>query len=158
MSKNYNKKGQVKASEVEAADVDDGFLFQGPSPLDLDPTIIAELQAKGLEYRFVNAVQYQKNFGYHKSGWRVYQIEQTPDTKRGSLNFTRGVDPEGYVRFGDLVLAVKEKAEQESHRRKIKRRTQLQSDSEGKTAEELRDLARKGGLKHAEIVEGYDDN
>lgn len=120
----------------------------------LDPALKKELEDKGLAYRWINSSTYQKNFGHHRSGWRVYKRDE-PGKKGGSLDFAQGTDPEGYVRRGDMVLATKPVADQEKHRRSIARKSQIFQGINQQKADELRAMARESGTDMS-ILDGYD--
>lgn len=123
--------------------------------LAVDPELKAELDRKGLAYRFINAKQYQQNYGFHRTGWRVYKREATASS--GSMDFSMGTDPEGYVRRGDLILAVKPKEMQEAHKQKIRAKTERYNNATKRNRENadvLRAMAKTGGLDLT-IEEGY---
>ena len=121
--------------------------------LRLDEDLLAELKKQSLVHRWINAKQFTASGNYHRSGWRPYRSEKRAD--KGSLDFNYGLDPEGYYRRGDLILAVKKIEMHERWRARIRARTMAAS---GKNyAEELRERVRDSGVK-AQVHDGYDDN
>lgn len=120
--------------------------------LDIPAGIKAELEAKGLEGRWISFKQYADNYGHHRNGWSIYK----PDTKSPeSVLF--GNNPDGIVRRGDLALAARSKEHCEEHRDILKERADRQSKGFKKAkADELRQLAQSGA--DAEVFEGYDEN
>lgn len=81
--------------------------------LAIDDELKAELKGKNLEYRFIDANEAYANGGYHKRGWSVYKRD-TPPT--GTISFKFGNDPEGIVRRGTMILAVKRAEDAQRHR------------------------------------------
>lgn len=149
------KKGQTPTKQKQVA-ADENFGYSD-DPLSLDPVLKAELEKKELAYRWINAKTFQENYGFHRSGWKPYKREITQE-KKGSLDFERGSDPEGYVRMGDLVLAVKPEEQQVRHREKLEAKRKLYSGENQQKAinEQLHEINRKSGGK-LKIHEGYDD-
>lgn len=123
----------------------------------LSPEVQAELEEQGLVGRFINAKKFQQNYGYHKSGWRLYKRDMSKNKKQGSMDFVHGSDPEGYIRRADLILAVKSKEEGEKQRRRQRIMTAMQSDVTEMQATQLEDVVRRSGIK-ADISKGYNSN
>lgn len=124
--------------------------------LKLDPALAAELEAKGLEPRFVDAKKLYEANGYHARGWTVYKRETASGTI-GSNEFKFGSDPDGIVRRGSLILAVKTKEQAERHREFLRRKAALQSSVVPKAAEALRRSARESNIDTV-VAEGYDED
>lgn len=120
------------------------------SQLEVDATLKKELTEKGLAFRWINAKEFQKNFGFHRSGWTPYK--RSAATKVDSLF---GGDVEGYVRRGDLVLAVKTLEEQARHKAGLAYKTSLYSGLNKKQAQQLAEAARQAGVK-TKVSEGYE--
>lgn len=118
----------------------------------IDPQLKKEIEGKGLAYRWVNAIKLKANYGYDSRQWQPYKRE-TQGT--GMTSFS---DPEGYIRRGDLILAVQPKGVAQARRKQLDARNQAQSQARfAKTqAEELRQTMRKSGMD-VDIVEGYDE-
>jgi hypothetical protein len=68
-------------------------------------------------------------------------------------------DPEGFIRRGDLILAVQSKAVNSARKAQVANRNKSQSLAQRNKAqaEELRRQLRNNDIK-ADISEGYDDN
>jgi hypothetical protein len=122
------------------------------SRLDMDPALAKELKEAGLVGRWINAKEFQKNYGFHHSGWTPYKKKAAPNAKVDSLF---GGDPEGYVRRGDLVLAVKTTEEQEKHRMGLAYKASLNTGLNKKQAQQIAEAARNAGVK-SKVVDGYD--
>lgn len=122
----------------------DPFLF------DVDPTLEAKIVAEGFALRWINRGKYVENRGDHR-GWRPYQLKVEATTSKGSLDFQYGVDPDGYISRGDLVLAVRPVAMQEANKRRIDRKNLAQQGFQAQAAAELKE---KTGMK---VLQGYED-
>ena len=116
------------------------------SALDIPSNIKEELNKKGLTARWINATEFRKSFGFHKSKWVPYKRE-LPKGASTSPDSLYGGDPEGYVRRGDLVLAVKTKEENARHAGMLKQRADLYSGKQNQAAAELREQAKRAGVK-----------
>lgn len=123
--------------------------------LKLDPELEAELDAKGLEGRFVDYKKLVEFAGYHKHGWTPYKRDISATI--GSADFKFGADPDGLVRRGTVVLAVKPKEKVQIHRDFLKQKAQKYSQSNKNLAQEMRDYVRRDGSS-AEVLEGWDSN
>ena len=121
------------------------------SRLDVPPDLAKELKDSGLSYRWINAKEFQKNFGFHHSGWQPYKRKQT-SAKVDSLY---GGDVEGYVRRGDLVLAVKTNEEQEKHKMGLAYKANLYAGLNKKQAAQLAEAARQAGVK-TKVSDSYE--
>jgi hypothetical protein len=124
--------------------------------LALDPALKRELAEKGYAYRFISAPEYQKNYGFHRTGWKPYKREETTE-KKGTLDFGFGVDPEGYIRRGELVLAVKPLAEHAKHKAKLAAKTKLYNNHVKQTADLIRQGAREAGV-NMKVEEGFEES
>lgn len=151
MSQNNDKKsndlkGKTKFSATEYGEFDDEN--------DIDDVLKKELADKGLEYRFIDYKQAKLNGGRNRSGWMVYKRESDDPRLSGIASLK---DPDGLVRSGSMVLAVKTLNGAEKQRDKIKRQTRSMNDYNKSTAQELDQQARKLGGS-TRIVAGYDKN
>jgi hypothetical protein len=141
------------AAKIENSDFShDEFDY---SIMRLDPEIIAHLEEKGLSFRWINATKYKNDGGFHKSGWRAYRLPD--DVGSGSLDFSFGRSPEGYLIRNDLMLAVKPKELQERWKKHLASKVAAQDVSGKSRADELREMSRKAGVKTT-VTEGYDEN
>lgn len=117
------------------------------SLLTISDSIKKELEVKGLGYKFINATLLKRNDNFNKENWRPHKFSSNIE----------GVNNEGYLRRGDLVLASKPTEEVDSQKRKIRRKTQANQQFNKEQAAELKRMARESGLE-AKVYEGYEDN
>lgn len=144
--KPLSAKKQIRPARISLTDI-----FS--DKLGLDPEIVSEIKAKGLAYRFIAVPHLQKNGGTHEYGWRPYKREcGTLDNVQAA---TLGSDPDGYIRRGDLVLAVRPQELHEKHRAWLKQEAEAASAVQENKFEEARDLVR--GTRSVKVHEGYAD-
>lgn len=124
------------------------------NPLAVPADIKADLAAKGLEFRWINATELHKMQGYHKRGWVPYKRS---GTMTGTQGMKFGNDPEGLVRRGDCILATKTKEQCDSHRAYNTARASRGKTINAQKAQELRAMLKDSGLKDAKVLEGYED-
>jgi len=117
--------------------------------LSISPDIQAELDAKGLVGRWVSASKLYAAGGYHPKGWVVYKSDSI------KTEFKFGNDPDGIIRRGDSVLAVKSKEKADQHREFLKQKAARQTNTQAMAASELRSAMAKTGL-NAKVYDGYD--
>jgi hypothetical protein len=139
-------KGKTKFTATEYLDLEDDN--------DIDPVLKEELAKKELEYRFIDFKQAKLNGGRSRAGWMVYRRESEDPRLSGLQSLA---DPDGLVRSGSMVLAVKTKAGAERQRSKIRQQTRSMNEYNKATAEELDQKARALGGS-SRIVAGYDRN
>lgn len=139
--------GKKSVSEKPSPHIHDIF----GNALEIPAQVQAELDSKSLVGRWVNATKLKEMGGYHKSGWRPFISE----TYKNDFKF--GSDPDGVVRRGDCILAVKTKEEVERHQAYLHSRANLQKDSNKSRAEELRSAMKSSGLG-SRVVEGWGDD
>lgn len=120
------------------------------SALDVPQDIKSEIEDQGFVCRWINATEFQKQYGFHKSRWVPYKRKD----KKANAGLLGG-DPEGFIRRGDLVLAVKPRQEQELHAARIQHKTKINTMGAAKAAEELRNSARQHGV-NARIDDKYE--
>ena len=86
-----------------------GNIF-GSSRLDVPKCYRDEADKKNYDLRWISAKQLKENHGSHKNHWAAYKFESKPSNGiMDSDRFAFGIDPEGVVRRGDCVLAVRPK-------------------------------------------------
>ena len=129
----------------EAVSYEDVYMNE----LELDPDLKKELQTKNLAWRFINATAYRKN-GTHKSRWIPYKRET-----KSPVDQIFGVEADGYVRRGDLVLAVKPKTDADRQRAFLAHRAKAQMQVQQSHGEEFRRFAAESGVKTS-VSEGFD--
>lgn len=125
--------------------------------LSLSVEIQKELADQGLVARFINAKKLQDMGGHHAKGWRVYQrpVKEKASGTMDSSSFLSGSDPNGFIRRGDSILAVKTEAEVEDHRDYLRARADRHKNYKKQKASELRQYAKENGLKT--IIDDSDD-
>lgn len=122
--------------------------------LKIDDELIEEMTKKGFEWRFINALDFQKK-GFNKSQWTPYKRDKTEPTSSQSKIF--GSDPDGFIKRGDLILAVKSSEKAQAHRAFLDQRSQQLSKAVGSYgADELKKAFRDAGV-NAKVLTGYDD-
>lgn len=121
--------------------------------LSIPPEIQKELKDKGLVGRFVRAGLLYANQGYHPKGWRAYKRDA--GAKVEGVEFKTGSDPEGLVRRGDCILAVKTVEEHEKHVNWLEAKADRYKGYSKRKQKELQDYAQDAGVKTL-VDEGYD--
>lgn len=124
----------------------------GEGGMNLPEDVKKDMEAKGLTPRWLNAQEVFKNQGYHKKGWKVYR---RPAGSKTDFHF--GTDPEGVVRRGDSILGYKTEADLAKHQEYLSQRRELAAGKKANAANELRETARKAGLKTF-VQEGDEDS
>lgn len=120
----------------------------------LSPAIKQEIESQGMVYRWINAKIFQDNHGFDRRQWQPFKSKLASSS--GSLGNS---DSEGYIRRGDLILAV-QSLETATRRRAIldRRKQALNSAVQNKeAARELKRTLSDAGIK-AKVLEGYDEN
>lgn len=121
------------------------------SALELDPALSKELDEQGLVGRWINSTEFQRSFGFHKSRWQPYKRKN----KAVGVTTTFAGDPEGHIRRGDLILAVKTKEEAKKQRLMLNHKADLYKGHAKTKADELRKAAREAGVK-TDVDESYE--
>jgi hypothetical protein len=128
--------------------------------LGIDPEMQKIIEAKGFAIRFISASKLESNAGYHNRHWRPLPTSKLKEWGYDTLNtldsFSFGSDPNGFIRRGDLVLAVRPKDLHEKHRAYLKQEAARGRGLQKKHAEELKSLVRDAGLD-MKIHEGFED-
>jgi hypothetical protein len=129
-------------------------IYEDVDENDIDSILKAELKEKGLEYRFIDFKQAKQNGGRSRNGWIVYKRDSDDPRLQGISSLA---DPDGLVRQGSMVLAVKTIAGAEKQRTRIKNQNQLSSKYNEHITNEVEQEARRlGGSSRA--IQGYDKN
>lgn len=121
---------------------------------DIDHTLKEELAEKGLEYRFIDYKQAVKNGGRSRTGWRVY-VRESDDPRIAGISGMK--DPDGLVRNGTLVLAVKTKQSAEKQRERTRMQNRTLKRYTDIKAQELDGEAKKLG-GNSQVIVGYEKN
>lgn len=109
-----------------------------------------ELEAKGLDCRFINYKKYVDEGHFHRSHWKPYKCDSTSKDQFGQ-------DINGYIRRGDTILAVRTKDVSARAKTFLKKRNDRYKNFNKLAAEELRSKAREAGV-NVKVHEGYEEN
>jgi len=116
--------------------------------LSVPEDIQKELDKLGLVARWINSgVLYEMN-GYHAKGWVPFKWTSAD----GGSGFKFGNDPDGIVRRGDCILAVKTEDKVQQHRQYLAARSDISNVRKQTSAE----FKREAG-KNVRVLDGYDD-
>jgi len=150
MSKN---RPSVKEKQAGTEAGINDFNFDFNDFFAVDPALKQEIASKGLVCRWINAVKLKANYGYDSRQWTPYKRESQPSV---TSTFS---DPEGFIRRGDLILAVQPKQLATARKAQVDARNLAQSSAKQQKAhaDELKRQMRENGIK-ADISEGYDEN
>lgn len=131
-----------------------GFEEFYDNKLSLSAELKAELKEQDLDWRFINIAQFRHAGNRHHSLWRPYNVKS-----RSPIDAFKGIDPEGVLTRGDLVLAVRPKHVSAAYRKKLEKRNLANAGYNRAKAEEMKQLARSAGVgDQVKIHEGYEDN
>jgi len=133
------KNGRVPLSQKKRP----SFKASFSNRLGLDDALIEEIESQGLEYRWVDANKMYLNQGYHPNGWGAYK------RKVGTTDFKYGNDPDGVIRRGSMILAVRSKDLCQEHRDYLQEKADTLVGRDRKAAmrrhaRELQDMAGQG--------------
>lgn len=159
MSKSINAGKRPLSQRTRAATINPDEVFM--NTLGLDPDMVKTLEAKHLAYRFINYKKFVDMGGVNEGYWVPVSRKNLKEwgyDKIGTQDFIFGSDTDGYIRRGDLVLAVRSQDLNEKHKAYLKQEANARSGRKmQKThAEELRDLVKSSGLG-GNVHEGYED-
>jgi len=151
MSKVINGKKPISSRSQASGPM--GGEFGNRLSLSLD--LQKELKDKGLEGRFINYKELVENQGFHKNEWIPYKREKS-DTMDTST-FLNGSSPDGYIRRGDAILAVKRVEDAERHRAHLDQLAKNQLGYDKRAAASLRRVAKEAGM-NVPVKESFDDD
>ena len=160
MSKPVSTKGtpieaKIQAQEAPLSDVA-GVDFD--DQLALDPRLKSEIIKKGLVFRWINGVKYKAAFGYDARQWQPYKRSETSvQLENNSFGYA---DSEGFIRRGDMILAVRSKALNDAEKQRNQNKiNNLESNFKKKAVDGLKQSFKEAGLSESSsIIEGYDEN
>lgn len=122
--------------------------------LKLSNELKTEIANQGLEYRFINKARFSRDGNYHSGAWKPYNTKS-----RNVVETFAGVDPEGIITRGDLILAVRPKLIGNKFRQRLLEKNARYAAFNKAQAEELRQMAKAAGIgDEVTIHEGYEDN
>jgi hypothetical protein len=147
---------QKAAAKPSRLNLDDIF----GNTLGIDPEMAKVIEKQGLAIRFVSASKLEANAGHHNRGWRPLPQAKLKEWGYDTLNtldsFTFGSDSSGYIRRGDLVLAVRPMELHRKHQAYLAQERQRGKGLAKKHAEEMKSLVKEAGLD-MKIHEGFED-
>jgi hypothetical protein len=127
---------------------------QNEDEMDIDLALKDELAKQGLEYRFIDFKKAMHNGGRSRAGWIIYKRQSEDPRLQGIKSLA---DPDGLVRQGSMVLAVKPKHRADQQRKRVAMQNRSLSQYNKTVAEELDSKARSlGGATR--IIQGYEKN
>jgi hypothetical protein len=128
--------------------------FQEPdffrNKLVVAPEVAAEIAEQGLECRWIDYKKYIADDNQHNRGWTVYRRKQ--DSATAALQF--GNNPDGIIRRGNTVLAVRPIEQGDEHRAYIKERNKILKGFKKAKANEL----REAGGSDLVVDDKFDDS
>jgi len=136
-------------------------VFSPPSffqdKMSISDAIKKDITSQGKDFRWINYHKYLKDGAIHQNGWVAYQMPEAIRKSDTSLSLI-GSNPDGIIRRGDCILAVRPKEFGVQHRQWLQQLNDNQSGSKRAkaAAEELRNKAKESNVDVA-INEGYDD-
>lgn len=146
MSKN---KPTLKDKEISTGN--EIRLIDETDHLAIDPAVLADINSKNLAYRWINAVKFKNMHGFDARRWTPYR-----NTELSGSNSAFGyADAEGYIRRGDMLLAVQPMEINNARKAKIQSRNSSMTSMQQKAAAaELRQTLGS----NIKVHEGYDEN
>jgi hypothetical protein len=116
-----------------------------------------ELQDQNLAWRFIDYKKYMDLGGYHPRGWKAYKQKRGNSDILDTEAARYGANPDGFMRRGTLVLAVRSQELNTEHKAYLKNRASRYAVSvEKQQKNELRQRAKEARLD-TRIVDGYED-
>lgn len=143
-----------KKTEKSVLDAWGDFSEFENNKLKLSAELKKEISDQGLEHRFINKRRFSESGNMHRGAWKPYNVKA-----RNVVETFQGIDPEGIVTRGDLILAVRPKAIGNKFRQRLLERNARYAAFNKAQAEELRQMARQAGIgDEVTVHEGYEDN
>jgi hypothetical protein len=149
--KNGKKPIASKPKTMSPTSLDDIF----GNTLAVSPEIARAIASKGNEYRWISFTKYTQMGNSHERAWRPVKRSECGMIDPTSLQ--NGSDVDGYIRRGDLVLAVRPKELGDKHRSILKADANRAKNVQKNHADELRQFVRQAGI-NAKISEGYEND
>lgn len=127
--------------------------------LAVDGELAKAIEAKGQVYRWINATKLREFGGVHEMGWMPAKRSDyvTIDASHDSIIY--GNSPDGFIRRGDCILAVRSKELNAEHKRYLKHEAEgkARSARSSAQADELRRYAKEIGLDTV-VEDGFGDD
>lgn len=121
------------------------------SKLEIPLSIAEDIAKNGNVARWINGTQFQREHGFHRSRWQPYRIEKKPGVTASSAY---SPDPEGFVRRGDLILAIRSEQEAAQHKAVLDHKANLYKGYEKQKKAELQAHLKEAGIK-SKVEAGY---
>lgn len=119
--------------------------------LAVPKAVIKEIEELGMQHRWINAHKLQANYGFDSRGWQPFKSKVL---QAGPFS---GLDSEGFIRRGDLILAVQSNA-LAAKRKEVINQKNARNKAYGKdAASQLKDQFNRAGIK-SKISSGFDEN
>lgn len=126
--------------------------FDIEDALAIDPAVVSEIKRQGKVHRWINAKTLKDNYGYDARRWVPFKYE---GKMTEAFGFT---DSEGFIRRGDLVLAVRDLAVAAAHKAKLDRKNKTLAAAQDRVAaDELRKKMREAKIDSL-VVDGFDED
>jgi hypothetical protein len=156
-TKPTTKKGISPQEKSEVIDDYSMEAYAGFDPNDhmiIDPAIKKEITDRGLKYKWINANKLASNNGFNKKGWKPYKLNS-----QGKSVVYGQTDAEGYLRRGDLVLAVMPLQLHARHKAAIDQANLLNKAATGskEAAKEIKNKFRDNKVKGVRVLEGEEE-
>jgi hypothetical protein len=129
-------------------------LYEDTDEFGIDSMLKKELEDQGLEYRFIDFKQAKLNGGRSRAGWIVYKRQSVDPRLQGIASLA---DPDGLVRQGSMVLAVKPTAAAQRQRSRRDAQNKTLTKYTETVTQELNGEAKKLGGS-SRVIAGYDKN
>lgn len=148
-----NKNGKMPLSKKGSVTANPDSIFA--NKLGIPKDVQEDLTANNLVGRWIDGKKLTESYGYHDKGWVPYQL---PEKLRKS-QWRTGNDPDGTLRRGSLVLAVKTTEDVAKHKAFLKLRAEQSTVQRHnkEEAEKMRHWAKEAG-DGVKIIEGYEEN
>lgn len=132
----------------------EGFEEFYQNRLSLSAELKAELKEQGFSWRFINIHTFRASGNRNSSLWRPYNVKT-----RSPLDAFKGIDPEGVLTRGDLVLAVRPKHVSDAYKKRLATKNAANAGYNKQQAENMRQMAKDAGVgDQVRIHEGFEDN
>lgn len=145
------EKKQVETKKKDPIWDAEGFEEFYNNQLSISADLKEEMRSQGLDWRFINQATFRKSGNRHKNLWRPYNVKA-----RSPIDAFSGIDPEGVLTRGDLVLAVRPKKVTEAYKAKVDARNRANAGYNKQKAQEMRQMAKEAGVDMV-VEDSYDD-
>lgn len=120
------------------------------NPLEVPKQVAEALTKQNKVWRWVSYRQLVDNGGHHDKGWSAVKAKDCGIVDTSAF----GSDPDGYIRRGTLVLAVRSSEVNDKHKAYLKQEADRYSKVQSRHASELRQYAKAAGIDMS-VSEGY---